>query len=60
MVKNSPANEGNLRDMGSIGGLGRSSGGGHGNSLQYSCLGNPMETESLAGYSPCSPRFRHD
>ena len=56
VVKNSPANEGNLRDMDSIGGLGRYSGGGHGNPLQYSCLGNPMEIESLAGYSPCGPK----
>ena len=39
MVKNSPANAG---DMGSIPGFGRSPGGGHGNPLQYSCLGNPM------------------
>ena len=36
MVKNSPANAGDLRDMGSIPGSGRSSGGGHGNPLQYS------------------------
>ena len=56
VVKNLPANEGNLRDMGSIHGLGRSSEGGHGNPLQYSCLGNSMETESLAGYSPCGPK----
>ena len=31
-----------LRDAGSVPGLGRSSGRGSGNSLQYSCLGNPM------------------
>ena len=30
-------------DLGSIPGLGISSGGGHGNPLQYSCLENPME-----------------
>ena len=30
-------------DLGSIPGLGRSPGGGHGNPLQYSCLGNPMD-----------------
>ena len=34
-----------------IPGSGRSSGGGHGNPLQYSCLGKPMD-RSLAGYSP--------
>ena len=32
----------NVRDLGSIPGLGRSPGGGHGNPLQYSCLENPM------------------
>ena len=43
VVKNSPANEGAAGDMGSIPGLGRSSGGGHGNPLRHSCLGNPMD-----------------
>ena len=33
----------NVRDWGSIPGLGRSSGEGHGNPLQYSCLENPMD-----------------
>ena len=33
----------NAGDLGLIPGLGRSPGGGHGNSLQYSCLENPME-----------------
>ena len=32
-----------IRDVGSIPGLGRSTGGGHGNPLQYSCLENPMD-----------------
>ena len=41
--KNLPANVGDPRDMGSIPGLGRSPGGGHGNPLQYSCLENPMD-----------------
>ena len=45
-VKNLPANEGDIRDVGSIPGLGISLGGGHGNLLQYSCLENPV-----AGYS---------
>ena len=40
MVKNPPANAGDVRDVGSIPGSGRSPGGGHGNSLQYSCLEN--------------------
>ena len=40
---NPSANAGDVRDMGLIRGLGRSTGGGHGNSLQYSCLENPMD-----------------
>ena len=43
VVKNSPANVGDARDEGSIPGLGNSTGGGHGNPLHYSCLGNPMD-----------------
>ena len=43
VVKNLPANAGDIRDAGSIPGLGRSPGGGHGNPLQYSCLKNPMD-----------------
>ena len=43
VVKNMPANAGDTRDAGSIPGLGRSPGGGNGNPLQYSCLGNPMD-----------------
>ena len=46
VVKNLPASEGDPRDMGSIPGWGRSPGGGHGNSLQYSCLENPMDREA--------------
>ena len=41
VVKNLPADAGSVRDAGSILGSGRSSGGGHGNPLQYSCLENP-------------------
>ena len=43
VVKNPPANAGDKRDRGSVSGTGRSSGGGHGNLLQYSCLENPMD-----------------
>ena len=43
MIQNLPANAGDIRDMGSIPGLGRSPGEGHGNPLQYSCLDNPMD-----------------
>ena len=42
-VKNPPANAGDESDTGSIPGSGRSPGVGNGNSLQYSCLENPMD-----------------
>ena len=42
MVKNPPANAGDIRDMGSIPGSGRSPGGGHDNPFQYSYLENPI------------------
>ena len=42
-VKNLIANAGDVRDVGSVPRLGRSPGGGHGNSLQNSCLENPMD-----------------
>ena len=41
-VKNPPVNARDIKDYGLIPGLGRSSGEGHGNPLQYSCLENPM------------------
>ena len=43
VIKNPLANAGDIRDTGSIPGLGRSPGGGHGNPLQCSCLENPMD-----------------
>ena len=43
VVKNPPASAGDVRDVGSISGPGRSPGRGHGNTLQYSCLENPMD-----------------
>ena len=43
VVKNPPANAGDIGDVGSIPGLGRSPGGGNGNPLQYSCLENPLD-----------------
>ena len=42
LVKNPPANEGDIRDAGSIPGSGRSPRERNGNSLQYSCPENPM------------------
>ena len=52
MVKNSPANAGEIRDAGSIPRLGRCPGGGHCNPLEYSCLENTHGQRRLAGYSP--------
>ena len=43
VVKDLPANAGDLRDSGSIPGSGRTPEGGHGNLLQYSCPENPMD-----------------
>ena len=50
----------NAGDLGSIPVLGRSLGGGHGNSLQYSCLENPHGQRSLADCSPWGHRVRHN
>ena len=47
VVKNSPANAGDIRDMGSIPGLERSPAGGHGNSLRYSYLENATDKGAL-------------
>ena len=43
VVKNPPANAGDVRDADLIPGLGRSLGGGHGNPLLYSFLENPLD-----------------
>jgi len=43
VVRNLPANSGDIRDVSSIPGSGRSPGGGHSNPLQNSCLENPMD-----------------
>ena len=43
VVKSPPINAGDTRDAGLVPGLGRSLGGGNGNSLQSSSLGNPMD-----------------
>ena len=51
MVKNPPANVGELGDTGSISGSGRLPGVGSGDPLQYSCLENSMDREAWAGYS---------
>ena len=54
MVKNLAVKAGDVRDAGSIPGLGKCPGGGHGNPLQCYCLEIPW-TEEL-GYSPWSPK----
>ena len=46
MTKNQSANAGDVRDAGSIPGLGRLPGGGHSNPLQYTCLENTMDREA--------------
>ena len=46
MVTKLPAKAGDIRDAGSVPGSGRSSGGGHGNPLQYSCVENPMDRQA--------------
>ena len=43
VAKNLPAKAGNVREVGLSPGLERPLGGGHSNSLQYSCLENPMD-----------------
>ena len=60
VVKNLPAKVGDLRNVGSIPGMGRSSSGGHGNPLQDSCLENPTDREAWWGYSPWGHRVTHD
>ena len=61
LVKNPPAKAGDTRDAGSILGSGRSPGGGHGNPLQCSCLGNPMDREAWwAEVHGVAKRVRHD
>ena len=46
VVKNPPADARDVREVGSIPRSGWSPGEGHGDLLQYSCLGNPMDRES--------------
>ena len=60
MVKNLPANAGDLRGEGLIPGLVRSPGGGHANSLQYSCLENPMDRGAWQASVHGITRVRHD
>ena len=50
----------NARDPGLISGLGRSSGGGNGNPLLYSCLGNSIDRGAWWATVHGVPRVRHD
>ena len=60
VVKNPPANAGDVRNVGLIPRLVRSSGGGHGHPLQYSYLENPRTEEPDRVQSIGSHRVRHD
>ena len=52
VVRNPPANAGDVRGVASVPGSGRSPGGGHGSPLQYSGLENPQGQRGAWGYSP--------
>ena len=58
VVKNMPANAGDIRDQGSVLGLGRSPGEGLGNPLQYSCLENPMDRGAWQGSNKLDTKIR--
>ena len=58
MLKNPPANAEDGEDEGSIPGLGRSLGGGHGSPLQYSCLENPMDRGAWQGSNELDTKIR--
>ena len=60
MVKILPEMQVAARDMGSVPGLGRSPGGGHGNLLQYSCLGSPVDIGDWWAMPIGSQRAGHD
>ena len=60
MIKNPPTDAGDVRDMGSIPGSVRSSGGGHGNQLTYICLGNSMDRGAWQATVTGSQRVGHD
>ena len=60
VVKNPPANAGDLRDSGLISGLGRFPGKGNDNPLQYSCLENPMDRGAWQATVHGVARVGHD
>ena len=59
MVKNLLASAGDIRDAGSVLGLGRSPGGGHGNPLQCSCLENPTDRGAWGGRVSMTERLTY-
>ena len=60
VLKNLPANLGDIRDVSSIPGSGRSPGRGHDNLLQCSCLENPMNRGPWQLQSTGTQRVRND
>ena len=60
VIKNQPTNAGDVREVGSIPGWGRSPVGEQGNSLQYSCLENPMYRGAWQATVHGGPRAEHD
>ena len=60
LLKNLHAKSGDRRDMGLIPGWGRSSGGGHGNPFQYSCMENPMDRGAWQAMVHEVARVGHD
>ena len=46
VVKNQPTHAGDIKDLGSVSGLGKSPRGEHGNPTQFSCLENPMDSRA--------------
>ena len=64
MIKNPPANAGDIRDLGSVPGSGRPPGEGNGSPLQYPCLENPMDRgawrAAVHGHSKESDTIEHN
>ena len=60
MVKNLPASSGDINDVDSVPGFGRSPGGGDGSPFQYSCLENPTDRGAWRATVLGSQRVSHD
>ena len=59
LLKRLPNTVGDIRSTDTIPGLGKSPGGGNGNTLEYSCLGNPKERRAWRATVPGIARVRH-